>query len=315
MKSASANADRHRRSPQAPVRAVGVRLPSGLGEVQVFQRIALASLAQWQANRAGLVGPQADVEYVHQARVALRRLRSAMDLFRDALPKAWRRRWKPFWRAQARCLGVARDWDVLVTEWLPRLSAVVESDQALLAGLSGAWPGDWAQAQRGLAHAELLQRVGDPGLDRQLKAFRRSVRRLSPGGTPAPVRPRWVRRRVQRLHDQGVRASKAVADADADSRHALRIHLKRLRYTLDLLAHLLPPKRVRRYQRALVDVLDGLGQLNDLATVRRLLSSAPAQAQPLLDDWLGRQESALLARLPEVLQAWQRAPMPCKRRH
>lgn len=296
----------HQHPATVPVRAVAARLPKGRDEVQVFQRLASTSLAQWQANRAGLAGPQADVEYVHQARVALRRLRSAMDLFGHVLPRAWLRRWKPFWRTQARSLGVARDWDVLVNDWLPRVSAVADLAPTLSA---------WSQTHREAAHAELLAQVNQAGIDRQLKAFCRSVDRLPPGTKPVRVRPRWVRQRVRRLHEQAVRACRAVVDADEESRHALRIRLKRLRYTVDFLAQWMPPKRVRRYQRALAAVLDHLGQLNDLATVRRLLSGAPVEVQSSLDDWLCHQESTLLIRLPMALQAWQRTVLPWKRRH
>jgi CHAD domain-containing protein len=312
---------------------VAVRLPSGLSEVAVFRRIALANLAQLQANEAGLAGPQADVEYVHQARVALRRLRSAMDLFGDALPKAWVQKWKPFWQAQARCLGAARDGDVLCTDWLPRLTAVLAADPAVSGSPHLAWLGTLAQTRRESAHTALRQQVTNPEHHRQLKAFRRGVRRLSVRAKDAPLSQRWVRKHLQRLHDKAVRASEQVpgmldiaemadvvavaerVDIAAEPRHELRIRLKRLRYALDMVSSLLPPRRVARYQRTLGELQDRLGQLNDLATVRRLLSDGPAEVHALLLPWLSQQEADLLGPLPRMVADWRRRPEPWQRRH
>ena len=84
-----------------------------------FAAIVQACLAQFQANLPGVLASD-DIEYVHQARVALRRLRAALRLYRrvcvppDELMDGL--------RALAAALGAARDWDVLCDETLPAIA-------------------------------------------------------------------------------------------------------------------------------------------------------------------------------------------------
>ena len=72
-------------------------------------------------------GPSA--EHVHQARVALRRMRSAMRLFdpnHDDFPP----RLGKGLRRLARTLGEARDWDVIVDDTLPSILSTLDSSGA-----------------------------------------------------------------------------------------------------------------------------------------------------------------------------------------
>jgi len=63
----------------------------------------------------------ADPEYLHQMRVALRRLRTAFDIFADAAPDAAGLDGELRWLSRA--LERARDWDVFVADTLkPMLS-------------------------------------------------------------------------------------------------------------------------------------------------------------------------------------------------
>ena len=59
-----------------------------------------------------------DIEGVHQFRVTLRRMRSALSLFRDAIPQSARKYWSDELRWVASELGMARDLDVFISEGL-----------------------------------------------------------------------------------------------------------------------------------------------------------------------------------------------------
>ena len=65
-----------------------------------------------------------DIEGVHQFRVTIRRMRSALSLFRDAIPKSVRNHWSDELRWVAGEMGIARDLDVFISEGL---SAVAEN--------------------------------------------------------------------------------------------------------------------------------------------------------------------------------------------
>ena len=88
---------------------------------EAARRIAAACLAQAQANESGVL-ESADIEFVHQLRVALRRLRSALRLFREALAPGEDAAFAEDLRWAAGALGRCRDWDVFVTETLPSLA-------------------------------------------------------------------------------------------------------------------------------------------------------------------------------------------------
>ncbi|MBU1395779.1 MAG: CYTH domain-containing protein, partial [Gammaproteobacteria bacterium] len=65
----------------APVKSVPQALDEGMCMEDGFAAIVQACLAQFQANLPGVLA-SGDIEYVHQARVALRRLRAALRLYR-----------------------------------------------------------------------------------------------------------------------------------------------------------------------------------------------------------------------------------------
>ena len=95
------------RSPQIP--APGAAFRAALG----------AALERIEANAAGAAAGE-DPEHLHQLRVGLRRLRSALQAFRPLLPEKPRKRLVRALRRAMPELGAARDLDVLAA----RLEAV-----------------------------------------------------------------------------------------------------------------------------------------------------------------------------------------------
>lgn len=87
--------------------------------VEAFRTIALACLEHFQRNEAGLLAG-GEAEFIHQARVALRRLRSALKLFAPVLPTDFIAAYGQSWRTSP-APGEARDWDVFREETLPLL--------------------------------------------------------------------------------------------------------------------------------------------------------------------------------------------------
>jgi hypothetical protein len=86
--------------------------------VEAFRSIALGCLEHFQRNEKGL-HEGAEAEFVHQARVALRRLRSAIKLFAPVLPPEFVTAYGQTWQTLAGALGDARNWDVFLEETLP----------------------------------------------------------------------------------------------------------------------------------------------------------------------------------------------------
>eukprot|EP01034_Spumella_vulgaris_P030176 gene30176-37344_t len=125
-----ATADVHREVPDtAAVRAAPVTLTRQLSAEQAFRRIAANCREQIAANHAAVARGNAP-EALHQMRVGLRRLRSALDLYAPLLelPEALRADLR--WLGEQ--LGAARDWDVLASSTLPRMAESLPDDMELV---------------------------------------------------------------------------------------------------------------------------------------------------------------------------------------
>ena len=299
-----------------PQRATPPQLHRRMAPREAFQAAALACLAHLQANEGApraLAGqaPQAlvlpDPEFVHQMRVALRRLRTGLRLFRAQLPRRWAAHWSRHWKGLADVLGVARNWDVLSTEWLP--ARLPERDQRPEAQALR----DWLQRQRQDANLAVARALADPAHTLALLAFTRSVFALPPAQAEEAL-PRWAR---AWLHEGHVRLRAQARDArrlGPEGRHELRLALKQLRYAQEFLSSLLNAERVARSTAALADAQTLLGELNDLSTVQTLLAQVPAGLAPAvvaaLQAGLTAELEAGLLALPAMEKTLERSPLP-----
>ena len=99
----------------APVRArLGV-IGRGMSASAAFKAVCLACLNHLLANQGGVIRG-GDPEYLHQARVALRRLQSGLGAFKPLAPPGMIAPHAKSVRDFIRALGPARDWDVFAEE-------------------------------------------------------------------------------------------------------------------------------------------------------------------------------------------------------
>lgn len=236
-----------------------------------FLHIIANCLAQIHGNAAGVASGRSP-EALHQMRVGLRRLRSALRSFACvlSLPQALQDDLK--WLAES--LGQSRDREVLAFSTFPKLrvpagkredlaraesmvavQALASREEAaaslrsprcahLMLGLE-LW---LAQAPwRGEADCEQASLLQQPVHDFASERLRQSRRKLLKRG-----------RRLQRL--QGAQLHKA------------RIAAKQLRYTLEFFSSLFPSGVVKRCRRSLSRLQDTLGEQNDLRVADRLLA-------------------------------------------
>lgn len=286
-----------------PSKAEPLVLDAQMSLVQAFQAAALSCLTHLQANEAGVrhPGPDGalpDPEFVHQARVALRRLRTGLRLFRAHLPRRFVSHWAAEWKTLAGQLGDARDWDVFATErlpaWLPEPmpgAPMAPAEQAVL---------DWVGAQREAAHQRAAAALGGCEHALRMLAFTRAVLALQACNEPARSLTDWARDTLGQRHAALQQEARRARRLGPEGRHELRIALKKLRYAQDFLASVLPPKRVERSTGALAEAQDLLGQLNDLSTAQALLACVP---EGLATPWVERRQDELRAQLFSGLQA------------
>jgi triphosphatase len=249
----------------AAVRAPAVRLEAGQPVEEALARILRGCIAHALVNEAAAVDGR-DIEGVHQLRIALRRLRSALSLFRSAVPDADRLRWQGELRWALASLGHCRDLDVLLAELLPPLMALRPGDRAL-AVLADVAQGQRERARQLVRESIASRRWGDLGLDLACWTEGAGWRILAP-----PEMRELQRRPVEELAavdlerglDRVLKRGRGFRHLDANGRHALRIALKKLRYGIEFFADLFEAKPVRRWQRATRKLQDRLGQMNDI---------------------------------------------------
>ena len=272
---------------EGPVRASLVELDANASPLSAARAIAAAALTQLQANAAGVIGGE-DPEYLHQYRVALRRLRSAIAVYRNAggeLDEGLREdlRWI------ARLTGPARDWDVLVAESLPALL------DAYRAGRAARTVRLRAAAHRRRAHIALREALGSMRYLRLVLALARWIAQPSPEAAAADASVAdFAQRLVGRRHKRLVADARRLSALTPVERHALRLDAKRLRYALEGLASLFRGKRVKTFLEALSEIQDDLGRANDAAVAARLLAdlSPPGGLAEFARGWFGAMAQA-----------------------
>lgn len=231
-----------------------------------FTHLALSCVRQWQANAAGATVSD-DPEFLHQLRVALRRLRTLIAVFAPALPAAFVSEWKERLAENAKCLGQARDLDVLIDEILNPIASEINAGPSLPDLIKA------AETSRAQARKTARQHL-DPAIQGQLLiAFMCDLHTLPSvadgDGTVASFAPL----RLKRLQDKVARSLEAAVNCAPEPLHALRITLKRFRYGIEFFAPLMPRKAVTRYRQAIVRAQDALGFINDVDIANSTLNT------------------------------------------
>lgn len=236
-------------------------------------RMAIGHLGEAMLWNAPLARAELGPEGVHQMRVALRRLRSALKVFRPAADGPALRTLDADLKALADRLGPARDWDVFLGGLGAKLREALPDDLRIAALLKA------AGARRDTAYAELRQALDGPALRRialDLAAVAEAQPWRAEGDAEAatlrdgPLRAFAVaalERHWRRLAKAGPDIS-ALEDAEL---HELRLKAKRMRYAAELFAPLWRGKATRRFLKRLGAVQEAFGVANDAAVARGLV--------------------------------------------
>jgi inorganic triphosphatase YgiF len=289
-----------------PVRAGTTPVTEKLSPEQAFSHIALDCIEQLQRNEAGARAGD-DPEFVHQARIAIRRLRSALNLWAPVLPADFLARYRADWKALAQRLGDARNRDVFVTETLPPLCEGFPTHPVLqrLARQAG--------RQREKTQREVRAAFECPGFHRLVLGFTAAVHALPAAPLPVSLSD-FANRRLHRFAREVAKRAKATR-SDPQAHHALRIAFKRLRYALEFMAPLYPAKALRRYLKAATELQELLGAMNDIAVAEAIIAEQPRLgSDTLILGWFGGRRELLQKQLPHALKIFLAAPPPWQKK-
>ncbi len=251
-------------APDTPARGITLLLENDASLADAFQRITDACLKQFSLSEE-MIESTTDAEAVHQARVAIRRLRAAFSMFKVVVvgedADFARRELK--WLSDL--LGEARDLDVFLES---RMSEIVlrHPDVAGMRELT-----EGLKAMRERSHRRLEDALHSP----RFRALLLNVARCAQSG-------RWrqnggghfvefARGELDRRLRSVQKKRKAVRGPDARKRHRLRIKAKKLRYMFEFMRAAAPSKALRVELDRLERLQDLLGELNDVIAGERLL--------------------------------------------
>ncbi|MDB5839363.1 MAG: hypothetical protein JWQ23_1315 [Herminiimonas sp.] len=307
-------------SPQGPaiIKASRVELSRRATVEQGLQAILANCMGQIQGNEAGVVHGQ-DPESVHQMRVGLRRLRSALDMFGDAVTCPAQILEDLDWLAAE--LGAARDWEVLHDSTLPAIDHAIPRDiesAALRTAVS-----DTAASKRGQA-AGAVNSVRYTRLMLGFQAWAQGARwRDQAAGQAAGMlaKPlaRFANNVLTRDQKRLLKRGKRLRSADPMARHRVRIAAKKARYASEFFESLYRAGRMRRYTEHLAALQDELGRFNDAAVADGLLRQLQAD-HPELAASAGFARGVLAAdvtdgdlKLGKPWKRFTRAKLPCRK--
>ncbi|MBS3934750.1 MAG: CHAD domain-containing protein [Sulfuritalea sp.] len=304
--------------PETAVRAAPIPLAETDSPLGALRAIALGCVDHLQRNHEGALRTD-DPEYIHQMRVALRRLRAALRLFAPRLPEAFVAGLLPALRELMGMLGTARDCDVLQTEIVDPVLRALPGEPRL-----SALAGVIAERRCATRH-NALRLLRSPHYGELMIEVLAQVHGLTatPGAEAAatPVAlPDYAADRLRRLRRKTLALAVAARSEDPAALHALRIGIKRLRYALEFFAPLAGPKPTRKLLDRLTELQDTLGQINDLANAGALLTDCAGTAPPLREavtliaGWHGPRHQKLLAAVPQGLERLDKLRLPKFRR-
>jgi triphosphatase len=265
-----------RRGGAGPVKADYRVVDRGMTPVEAFRAVCGACVRHIEGNRYGALAAE-DPEYLHQMRVAQRRLSTALEVFADAVPGEAAPLLLGELRWLSRALGRARDWDVFIASTLRPALAARPRHPGLRA--LRAVSEDLGAEARKAAHRALESR--------RYYAVMRTLRALSyADADTVPVQkvralPMRVRAAavIRSMYGRVRKRGRRLMRLDAAALHRLRNAVRRLRYGILFLAPLLPEARARALAGTVEVLQETLGAINDCTVAEDLLRLARAEAR------------------------------------
>lgn len=242
-----------------------------------FRTISLGCMSHFLQNEPLLIGTRSQ-EALHQARVALRRLRSALSLFKPVIEDEAYPTLKLRLKALTQALGHARNLDVLIASLDHQGESTGQDSLALTAQLRADREDAYDAAIAALTAPEARRLMLDLMVWIEVGAWCEAPDSQAAEQPLAPFAVKALDQRRRKLE----RLGKGLKRQDAETRHQVRIEAKKLRYAAEFFLPLFDGKarrqRAHAYLDALKTVQEDLGDLNDLAQAQLLTEQLATRA-------------------------------------
>lgn len=271
-----------------------------VGAAELQRAVVAACLAQILPNATEIASGSDAPELIHQLRVGIRRLRSALRELEDVAPGRFDiAAWEPVLVDAFSNLGAQRDRDVLAAKLQPRL-------QAVGAPLTELPPETEKKAPEIPSPGELVRSTPFQKLLVALIGFAAPPEGpVTTGKEPTDAVRDLVAQHLDKLHRQLRKAGKCFEQLPTEEQHRARKRLKRLRYLAEFVAPLFDKSRARRYVEQMLPAQDALGDYNDDVVAIEAYRDATVQDPRawFAVGWLSAQQPVLAGGCAKALRA------------
>lgn len=277
--------------PIKPVKAPPAHVVRSMRPEDAFRTTLLDCLAQITANAAALRTGRS-VEGLHQLRVAFRRLDAALDSFGKEFGQAWLEELRGRAKVLTGRFSPARDMDVFAEKLQTPKWGAAEGLPQLVVRAESARDEAWKKVGTCLASPDFERFIDDVAALASSQLPLSRDQRL----------PRAARRMLDRQRKRVKKRGKVAKSGKEGDLHRLRIGLKKLRYACEFFAPLYPKKKVTRYLKNLRALQNQLGDLNDVANVRRVVDGLMHEKR--------RKDEGAVAYAAGAMVGWYGAQVP-----
>ena len=221
-------------------------------------------------TRLHTLGQSDDPETVHQARVAWRRFKAALRLFKPVLATDMQQPWQSL-KALLKDLSALRDLDVARLETLPPQSEAYVAGDVRRHARWQSMMDKLAQAADQQRHAvrQALQSTAAVSALVSTTQWLEAIGNRAAGKDAREHGRHWLERRIRRLRDA---MKKAARDDDSpQTLHHCRILAKQVRYNVEILRPLLPKKQVKHWCDESTQLQTRIGALRDVQQASALV--------------------------------------------
>lgn len=300
-----------------PVKGVTPALARSDTLAEMLKTLIWSGLQHFQNNLSGAMASD-DAEYLHQVRVALRRLRVVLRMAERACADEQLAGLHKDVSDLCVALGRIREWDVFIAQTAQPICKRMPGHAGLQALLAA------SERQRAACYMSLRSAAQARELQRLLLRFSIWMNGAywhqsawQQQAEAIQTAQDFATRRLNKLAKRFSLSGQRLGNADAARLHALRILAKKLRYSAEFFASLYDKLIAKTYLDALSEVQDVLGEINDVAVAHRLLDGLAADADlaahqeavVLARGWIAHDLSGLLTGLRKSMQNFNKQPV------
>ena len=276
-----------------PQNAEPIVLDSAMSANEAIQQIVNNTFKQLLPNATALACGTFSSEHIHQARVAIRRMRSALKSY-----SALTHEISPHWAAQLRvifqALGYARDADAIRESLLPQLQQVgcshlnFPDESAYHTQVTQIFQ----STETNLLILDLMNYVTSP---------------VNPKNKKKKTFKHYAEKQLKKTHQRIADEIGHFSQLEDEDKHQLRKRFKHLRYNIEFVCSLYKPKAVKHYLKAIKPIQELLGQYNDLLVAEQFMQEIPQNEDVACAmQWLNQQEKQQLKHIDKQLKAFRK---------